>query len=274
MAIFRQVHTLIWKDTWFLDLDPDEKLLFIYLFSNEASTLAGIYELSPRVMAFETGLTLDCISQAMQKFKDAGKIDFENGIVWVKRMRRYHETSSESVQTRIKKDIEKIPDCELKTRYLAHHPQPMPRVWAGSAQGVIMGDGNISPPYNTLHTGSAQGVGTVGTGPLNKAKKSKEKKSKEKQPTPQLKGSGGGLADSSEPINALYKLWAVNPDQAGNKLQAEITQLFNKYDDGKIMSLAYNYHKKGYTFTAALGAIRDQIPWEKGGIQNGGEGYY
>lgn len=31
MANYRQIHTQIWRDNWFLDLEADEKLLFIYL---------------------------------------------------------------------------------------------------------------------------------------------------------------------------------------------------------------------------------------------------
>ena len=45
MANYRQIHTQIWRDNWFLDLEADEKLLLIYLFSNDNSNQAGIYEL-------------------------------------------------------------------------------------------------------------------------------------------------------------------------------------------------------------------------------------
>ena len=65
MSEYRQIHMKIWKDAWFLDLEPDHKLLFIYLFSNERSSIAGIYELSKRIMAFETGLTSEKITSGL-----------------------------------------------------------------------------------------------------------------------------------------------------------------------------------------------------------------
>jgi len=54
MANYRQIHTQIWRDNWFLELRPDEKLLFIYLFSNDNSNLAGIYEIHESIIALET----------------------------------------------------------------------------------------------------------------------------------------------------------------------------------------------------------------------------
>ncbi len=49
MADFRNIHTHIWKDAWFCELQPDEKLLFIYLFSNERASVCGMYEYGPSV---------------------------------------------------------------------------------------------------------------------------------------------------------------------------------------------------------------------------------
>ena len=35
MSGYRQLHTHIWSDGWYEELEPAFKLLFIYLFSNE-----------------------------------------------------------------------------------------------------------------------------------------------------------------------------------------------------------------------------------------------
>lgn len=118
MANYRQIHVSIWKDEWFLDLEPEEKLLFIYLFSNEATSLAGIYKLPMKVIQFETGLDRKFIEDTLTKFQMVGKVLYENGIVWVTKMRQYHETKSAKVQIRILSDIGLIPDCPLKRRYL------------------------------------------------------------------------------------------------------------------------------------------------------------
>ena len=118
MANYRQIHVSLWKDEWFLDLEPDEKLLFIYLFSNESTSLAGIYRLAFKVICFETGLTPEFVKKTLKKFDDDQKVYYDDGVVWVVNMRRYHETKSIKVQTRIRNDIDEIPDCPIKIAYL------------------------------------------------------------------------------------------------------------------------------------------------------------
>jgi len=117
MANFRQVHCPIWKDEWVLELEPEKKLLFIYLFTNESSSLAGIYKLPMRVICFETGLDQEFVTAALGDFERDGKVYYQDGIVWVVNMRKFHETKSVKVQIRIKEDIASIPHCDLKIAY-------------------------------------------------------------------------------------------------------------------------------------------------------------
>jgi len=125
MANYRQIHVQIWKDQWFLDLPPDFKLLFIYLFSNERTSVAGIYDLSLRVIEFETGLDLETIEAGLAEFARAGKAYYEEGLVWVVNLRKYNATNSIKVRTRIQHDLLALPDCNLLRRYLDHEGCPM-----------------------------------------------------------------------------------------------------------------------------------------------------
>lgn len=119
MADYRQIHVSIWNDEWFLDLEPDQKLLFIYLFSNKNASMSGLYKLPIKVMAFETGLDQKNITKSLDLFAKANKVHYQDGIVWVVNMRRYHETKSATVQTHMTKELALIPDCELKRAYMA-----------------------------------------------------------------------------------------------------------------------------------------------------------
>jgi len=128
MANYRQIHVSIWKDTYFLELDPKEKLLFVYLFSNESSSLAGIYEISIKVICFETGLDNDFVVNALDKFEKDEKIYYQNGIVWVKNLRKYNK-GGQTVYKRVIADIQLIPDCELKKRYLDYYRVDIPYIY-------------------------------------------------------------------------------------------------------------------------------------------------
>ncbi len=129
MANYRQIHVSIWKDEWFLDLEPKEKLLFVYLFSNESASLAGIYKISVKVICFETCLTMDFIKKTLEKFQKSDKVHFQDGILWIKNLRKYNQGGA-TVQTRVEKDILSIPHCELRKQYIAYYypniPYPYP----------------------------------------------------------------------------------------------------------------------------------------------------
>ena len=121
MANYRQIHTQIWRDNWFLDLEPDEKLLFIYLFSNDSTNLAGIYEIHQRVIELETGLDKKRIEEILNRFEREGKVHYQDGIVWMVNMRKYHSNAGEKVRRSIEIIIEGIPDCEVKQKYCIYN---------------------------------------------------------------------------------------------------------------------------------------------------------
>lgn len=120
MAEFRTVHSKMWRDSWFTELDIDGKLLWVYLITNQAASLTGIYHLSVKFAAFETGLSQERINTLLAQFVLSGKIEYENEIVWVRRMRRYQaqNESSPKIKPRIVKDLDEVPDCKIKRMYI------------------------------------------------------------------------------------------------------------------------------------------------------------
>lgn len=126
MAEYRQIHTHIWRDDWFLELSPAEKLLFVYLFSNDNTNVAGIYKLSLRHARLETGLDADEIGDAMQRFEADGKIVYLDGYVWVRNLRRYNASRSPKTTAAIDAILNEIPDCEIKRLYMAYYNPDIP----------------------------------------------------------------------------------------------------------------------------------------------------
>jgi len=121
VANYRQIHTQIWRDNWFLDLEPDEKLLFIYLFSNDSTNLAGLYEIHQRVIELETGLDKKRIEEILNRFEREGKVYYQDGIVWMVNMKKYHSNAGEKVRRSIEIIVEGIPDCEVKQKYCIYN---------------------------------------------------------------------------------------------------------------------------------------------------------
>jgi hypothetical protein len=82
MSKLRSVSTAFWSDPFIEDLSPDEKLLFLYLITNEKTNMLGIYEASIKKMAFETGLSLDKVKKALKEFERLSKVKYvENYVI-------------------------------------------------------------------------------------------------------------------------------------------------------------------------------------------------
>lgn len=72
----RSISTEIWADTWFESLKGDEKLIFLYLLTNERTNMLGIYEISIRKISFETGIKTESIRKALERFESDSKVKY------------------------------------------------------------------------------------------------------------------------------------------------------------------------------------------------------
>ena len=81
MARLRSLSTSFWSDPFIEDLTPSEKLLFIYLITNEKTNMLGIYESSIKKISFETGLNKETVIKALKGFETVGKVKYINNYV-------------------------------------------------------------------------------------------------------------------------------------------------------------------------------------------------
>lgn len=54
--MYRIVNTQIWSDSWFFELSPEQKLLFLYLCSSSYTNQLGIYKATIKHIELETGI--------------------------------------------------------------------------------------------------------------------------------------------------------------------------------------------------------------------------
>ena len=178
MAYFRQIHVSTWKDPWFFDLEPDEKLLFIYLFSNENTSISGIYEIPFRVICFETDLDTKFVKLTLEKFEQAKIVYFENGVIWIKNLRKYNASTSIKVIKGIENDLARIPECPIKQLYISYYSPDIPYT-----EGIdtISAQDNTIPYTDTIPEGELNGV-TADAEPPEPVAKAPKKKKKERDP--------------------------------------------------------------------------------------------
>jgi len=136
MAEFRTVQTRMWReDKWFQDLPVDARLLWVYLFTNPSASICGMYRLPVKTIAFESGLTCKRVEELLEQFEQAGKIVYQDSILWVVKMRdnQLGPKISENQQKGIDKDISKVPASEIKNKYLERYGYPIDTLSIGRA---------------------------------------------------------------------------------------------------------------------------------------------
>jgi hypothetical protein len=76
-----------WRDSWFLDLSKESKLVFYYFCDN--CNLAGFVDLHDKTISFQTGIDIKDLPKV---YKELGKsVVFKNGFAWVKNFLRHQK---------------------------------------------------------------------------------------------------------------------------------------------------------------------------------------
>jgi hypothetical protein len=110
MAIFRKVHTQIWSDPFFSDLDSDKKIFYLYLLTNEKTKQCGVYEITKRHIAFDLGIKVETVDKLILYFTKLGKLKFsdETNEVAMKNWAKYNYSSSPKVVKCIESELKLV----------------------------------------------------------------------------------------------------------------------------------------------------------------------
>jgi hypothetical protein len=68
MATHSYISTAFWDDAWIQELDPCEKLVYMYLMTNPLTSIIGVYKITDRRISFDTGFTVDTVKAIIEKF--------------------------------------------------------------------------------------------------------------------------------------------------------------------------------------------------------------
>lgn len=113
MSKTRYIKTDFWSDSFIETLDPVEKLLFLYLFTNDRLDLCGIYEITLRKISFETGINEERVQKIITKFSEKWKIHYIEWYVCVMNFIK-HLQSNPSVALWIERSRNLIPNAILE----------------------------------------------------------------------------------------------------------------------------------------------------------------
>lgn len=124
MSKKRFINTKFRSDGYILDLDPSEKLLFIYYLTNDHTDLCGMYELPIRKIAFETWFDKDMISKVEARFTKDGKIQRIGNRVYIINFGK-HQTLNPSIKKWIQRSLKLVPE-EIKLQFISNNTTEWP----------------------------------------------------------------------------------------------------------------------------------------------------
>lgn len=116
MAKQRYINTKFWEDGYISNLDPSEKLVFLYMITNSATNISGVYEIPLKRIAVDTGYDKDMIVKIMDRFDRDGKMKYLDGWVAVKNFIK-HQATNPKVESGIKAELSKAPEWAIAYIY-------------------------------------------------------------------------------------------------------------------------------------------------------------
>jgi len=102
------INTRFWIDDYIANLDPIEKLLFLYFLTNPSTDICGIYELPLKNIALDTGLDKEMVQRILDRFSKDNRIFYVNGWVAIKNFAK-HQAINPKVQKGIQIGLSKVP---------------------------------------------------------------------------------------------------------------------------------------------------------------------
>lgn len=109
----RSVNTRIWNDVYFSeDLDPTEKLVFLYFLTNPFLNLAGIYEIPLKSIVSDTGFNKDEILKILSRFEKDKKIYYKLGYVIIANYSR-HQKYNRNMLSNVYNSVNLLPKSIL-----------------------------------------------------------------------------------------------------------------------------------------------------------------
>lgn len=128
-GVYRQIYTEFWSDPAIVDsFSPEDRYFYLYLMTNAYTSQCGIYQISLKQIAFDTGYSMESVKNMIERFQSYHKrilYNPETHELAVLNHARYNypEKISDNRFACIKAELAEIKDRSMITPLLAHAPK-------------------------------------------------------------------------------------------------------------------------------------------------------
>lgn len=106
----------IWSDTD--DLTDDERLLYLYLLTNEQRNIAGYYKINLKYVAIDFGMTESKIEMMLMRKQKYWSYDHETKQVLIPKFTRYNIVRSKQQIAAMNAELAKLKPCPLHEEFV------------------------------------------------------------------------------------------------------------------------------------------------------------
>src|SRR4051794_28147400 len=110
MAKNRMIDTVFWEDNYTANLDPIEKLLFLYFLTNSSTTICGTYQITLKKVAAETGIDREMVEKIVNRFARDEKMFYVDGWLGIRNFIKHQNQNSPKIKRGIEIELEGVPD--------------------------------------------------------------------------------------------------------------------------------------------------------------------
>ena len=91
----------LWNEDWFVEAEQDVKIMFIWLFTNDRITPAGLIKTSIGAISGETGITPPRIREILKSLSPKVMWWPEDGIIWVRKFLKNQQSSQNFIRSAV-----------------------------------------------------------------------------------------------------------------------------------------------------------------------------
>ena len=115
MSKQRYINTKFWDDEYISNLDPSEKLLFLYCLTNPATNISGAYEIPLKRIATDSGFDKEMIIKMFIRFEKDDKIIYKDGWIVILNFIKHQNYESSTVRKGISDNLKNAPQWVIDT---------------------------------------------------------------------------------------------------------------------------------------------------------------
>lgn len=137
MAEYRTLRMTFWNDPYVENLGAEGRLFYLYLITCPYTDNLGFLEISPRRMAYETGLSEEAVLRLISEAEAAGKLVTDGSCLWLVNFIKHQASTSPKLVQSLRALLSKIFSLKIRTAVMDAYPDLFPRQDSAPAEHTL-----------------------------------------------------------------------------------------------------------------------------------------